>query len=214
MIPSCIMKGRYFILNSKKIFSKALLTSLFLTVLISQINFQAECESISSRVLRLHIIAHSDSEDDQQLKLKVRDFILQKSENLFRNAKSKEEAEHIVENNLSQIISDTQNYVYRSGYTYQISGALKHNVYFNTRVYDKFTLPAEKYDALQIKIGQGRGHNWWCVMFPPMCFSAAEESGDLSDVLSEEQLSITENGDKYEYKFKIAEWYQMLENWF
>ena len=71
------MKGRYFILNSKKIFSKALLTSLFLTVLISQINFQAECEDISNHVLRLHIIAHSDSEDDQQLKLKVRDYILQ-----------------------------------------------------------------------------------------------------------------------------------------
>ena len=84
-------------------------------------------------------------------------------------------------------------------------------MYFNTREYDSYTLPAGRYDAFRIIIGEGEGHNWWCVMFPPMCFSMAEENSDLTQVLTDEQLEITENKPKYEYKLKIVEIYNELK---
>lgn len=194
---------------------KAVFTGFILSFIITQTFFTAECEEMPNNLLRLHILANSDSEEDQQLKLKVRDYILQEAGDMFEQADNKIEAVHITKTNLDRIIDKAQKYVNELGYSYEVKGEIKEDMYFNTREYDDFTLPAGRYDALRITIGEGKGHNWWCVMFPPMCFSMAEgDSNDLSEVLTDEQLEIAENQDKYEYKFKVVEIYNEIKNFF
>lgn len=194
--------------------SKAILTALFLSFIFTQIFFNTQCEDIPNHVIRLHILANSDSEQDQSLKIKLRDYILYNSRSLFEKAENKQEAEHIVKTNLDKILHDAQSYVHSLGYDYKVSGNLEEDVYFNTRRYESFTLPSGNYTALRITIGEGQGHNWWCVMFPPLCFSAAEkhDGKTLSDVLSEDEYNITQNSEQYEYKFKIAEIYNDIKN--
>lgn len=194
-----------------KRFLKAVFTAFILSFIITQTFFTAECEEIPENILRLHILANSDSEEDQALKIKVRDHILEEAGDMFKNADNKTEAVHITRTNLKKIVKDAQQYVYSLGYDYKISGEIVQDMYFDTRQYDNFTLPAGRYDAFRIIIGEGEGHNWWCVMFPPMCFSMAEDNSDLAQVLTEEQLDIAENETKYEYKFKIVEIYNELK---
>ena len=194
---------------------KALLLGFVLAFVISQTIFIAECENISNRLLRLHILANAESEEDQKLELKVRDYILDISSDMFSQADNLIEAEHIAKTNLDLIVEKAQKYVYSLGYDYTIQGQVREDMYFNTREYDNFILPAGNYDALRITIGEGEGHNWWCVMFPPMCFSIAEENNsNLSDILNNNQLAITEKGKQYEYKFKIVEIYNDIKNFF
>lgn len=193
-----------------KRFLKAVFTAFILSFIITQTFFTAECEEIPKNILRFHILANSDSEEDQALKIKVRDHILEKADDMFKNADNKTEAVHITKTNLKKIIGDAQQYVYSMGYDYKVSGEIVQDMYFDTRQYDNFTLPAGRYDAFRIIIGEGEGHNWWCVMFPPMCFSMAEDNSDLAQVLTEEQMNIAENQIGYEYKFKIVEIYNKL----
>ena len=140
----------------------------------------------------------------------MRDHILEKADDMFKSADNKTEAVHITKTNLKKLIGDAQQYVYSMGYDYKVSGEIVQDMYFDTREYDSFTLPAGRYDAFRIIIGEGEGHNWWCVMFPPMCFSMAEDNSDLAQVLTEEQMAIAENQTSYEYKFKIVELYNKL----
>ncbi|MEE1281894.1 MAG: stage II sporulation protein R [Acutalibacteraceae bacterium] len=193
-----------------KRFLKAVFTAFILSFIITQTFFTAECEEIPKNILRFHILANSDSEEDQALKIKVRDHILEKADDMFKNADNKTEAVHITKTNLKKIIGDAQQYVYSMGYDYKVSGEIVQDMYFDTRQYDNFTLPAGRYDAFRIIIGEGEGHNWWCVMFPPMCISMAEDNSDLAQVLTEEQMDIAENQTNYEYKFKIVEIYNKL----
>ena len=194
-----------------KSFLKAVITAFVLTFILTQTIFTAQCEEIPENILRLHILANSDSEEDQNLKIKVRDHILRESTELFENTDNKKEAVHITKTNLKKIVNNAQQYVYSLGYDYKVRGEIVQDMYFNTREYDSYTLPAGRYDAFRIIIGEGEGHNWWCVMFPPMCFSMAEENSDLTQVLTDEQLEITENKPKYEYKLKIVEIYNELK---
>ena len=203
-------------MNFRKIFPKALITGLILSFLMTQVSFTAKCDDMPNHILRLHIVANSDSKEDQLLKLKVRDCILRQSATLFKSADNKIEAQHIANTNLDKIIAQAQETVNSSGYDYKVTGTLAHDMYFNTRVYDTFTLPSGNYDALHIVIGEGKGHNWWCVCFPPMCFSMAEgsENSNLSDVFSEEELFIAENSEHYEYRLKVVEIYHEIKNIF
>lgn len=194
--------------------TKAVLVGFILSFIITQTIFMAQCDDMPQHLLRLHILANSDSSEDQQLKLKVRDYILEEVGNMLSDADNKVEAEHIAKTNLDKIEEIAQEYVYSLGYTYEVKAEMKKNFYFDTREYEDFTLPAGRYDALRITIGEGAGKNWWCVMFPPMCFSVAEEENDLSQVLSDEQVDIVENKDKYEYKFKVVEIYNEIKNLF
>lgn len=193
-----------------KTFAKAIISGFIISIIMSQTTFSAQCEDIPNHLLRLHIIANSDSKEDQDLKLKVRDYILNEASELFINAQDKLEAEHIATTNTDKLINDAQSYVYSLGYDYKVNGKLT-NMYFDTRDYDSFSLPAGYYDAFRITIGEGKGHNWWCVMFPPMCFSMAQDGTQLSNVLSPEQTEITDNKEKYEYKFKFVEIYNDIK---
>lgn len=200
-------------LNNKKnlyfkAFEKALLVGLVFTILFSMFGFYSNCNNISNSVLRIHIIANSDSQEDQNLKLKVRDAIVDYTSPLFDNIKELDDAEKIATDNLGQIQSIAQTVVYDNGYEYPVNAELV-NMYFDTRVYNTVTLPAGYYDAIRITIGDAAGKNWWCVMFPPMCVSSACEKEELSDVLNDDEMDIVSNPDDYTVKFKSVE---IIEN--
>ena len=194
---------------------KAICLGLILAVLVSFTGFATQCEDITDRVLRLHILANSDSEEDQALKLKVRDRIVTESAGLFDQVTDRESARAVVEKNMDALREAAQDEVYRQGYSYPVSMELTH-MYFTTRVYGETALPAGYYEALRVTIGAGAGHNWWCVIFPAMCLPVAEESQELDGVLNEEQMEIVEEGEsaQYEIKFKALEWYEQIVDWF
>lgn len=199
-----------------KTFERALAIALILTVLFSFSGFAAQCEDIPNRVLRLHVLANSDSDADQALKLKVRDRIVKESAGAFDNIKTKEQAEAAVKEKLGDLQAAAEDEIKKQGYDYPVQVYLT-NMYFTTRQYQTVTLPAGYYDALRVTIGKAEGHNWWCVIFPPMCLPAAEEKKELKDVLNQSQLGIvdTPQGEpQYEVKFKSVEIYQDICNWF
>ena len=175
----------------------------------SVIPFQAVCAEIPNNVFRFHILANSDTEEDQTLKLKVRDKVLERTKIFFDTANSKSDAEEFVKANLETIEEIAQNEVYKNGYNYPVKAEIV-NMHFDTRHYESYTLPAGMYDALRITIGNAKGHNWWCVMYPSICISTADEGKDRAkDVLSDDEYSVVTD-DKVEYKFFIVELFQKI----
>ena len=194
-----------------KLMFKALCCGLCIACLLSMVGFCGAGEDIESEVLRLHILANSDSEEDQTLKLKVRDGLLAYSETLFQNAATKAEAETIAKENLAQIQSEAEKIIRENGYDYGVQVYIK-NMSFNTRVYGDVTLPAGNYDAIRVVIGAGEGHNWWCVMFPPLCLPSATGT-ELNTVLNDEEQKIVTD-EHYTFKFKIVEIFESIVSLF
>lgn len=198
-------------------FVRVLALALSLSLALSLCGFAGECEEIRGRVLRLHVLANSDSGADQALKLKVRDTVVQTAAGLFDDVENEAEALEQAKARLPEIEAAAQRRVYEEGYDYEVRATLV-NMYFTTRQYEAVTLPAGFYDALRITIGEGKGHNWWCVVFPPMCVSAATQAAELSDVLEPEQEEIVTSPQKYEVRFKIVEILEdigrQLDEWF
>lgn len=196
---------------------RALAVALSLCLALSLCGFAGECEEIRGRVLRLHVLANSDAEEDQALKLKVRDTIVETAANLFDTAADEAQALEQARECLPELEAAAQQRVYDEGYDYAVTVSIVH-MYFTTRVYETVTLPAGMYDALRVTIGEGAGHNWWCVVFPPMCVSAATQAAELSDVLEPEQEEIVTQPKKYEVRFKIVEVIEdlgrRLDDWF
>ncbi len=192
-----------------KLFIKSACVAFVLSVIYSMIPFQANCYDISNEVFRLHILANSDSESDQNLKLKVRDNVLEYTEELFDSAKSKEKAENLISNNIQSICDCAYETVLSSGYNYTVKAEIT-NMYFTTRHYENFTLPSGMYDALRITIGKGEGHNWWCVMYPSICISAASDRDTKAkEVFDSQQYDIVKNNQP-EYKFKVVEIFEKI----
>lgn len=192
-----------------KLFVKSACIAFVLVVIYSLIPFQAQCGNISNDVFRLHILANSDSEYDQNVKLKVRDRVLEYSKSLFDSAKSKEEAESLISQNLDNITRVAQNELKYLGCDQNVKAEIK-KMYFTTRYYDSYTLPSGMYDALRITIGSGKGHNWWCVMYPSICISAASEQDEKAkQALDDGEYDIIKN-EKYSYKFKVVELFEKL----
>jgi len=183
----------------KKRFEISIALALVFTLLLSFTKFDARCEEIKSGVVRLHILANSDSKYDQNLKLKVRDEIL--SLDIFSEAKTKEDVINISEDNMDYILKSAQSVLDNNNADYSVSGEIT-NCFFETRVYEDFTLPAGYYDALRIKIGKAEGKNWWCVLFPKLCIGACT---DFSTVISNESEEIINNPQNYKVKFKVVE---------
>ncbi len=168
------------------------------------------CNEIRNNVLRLHIIADSDNEKDQEIKIKVRDALLEQGFNIFNGCVSIDNAIEKIEPQL-EAIEDTANAVIRSnGFDYNAEAKLT-TEYFDTRVYEEFTLPAGEYLALKIVLGNGDGKNWWCVMFPTLCLPAAEKKTDINAVFNDEQIKIISDKSKYKIKFRIVEFIEELK---
>lgn len=187
----------------------AMILALLLTILISVFSFAATCGDIRQNVLRLHILANSDSEEDQNLKLKVRDRLLQEGSYYLEQAVDEKDAEKIIAPQLKKLEEVAKDEIQKQGYDYDVT-VLLCDEYFETRTYESTTLPAGKYRAVKVLIGEGKGKNWWCVMFPPMCLPAAEESAELDAVLTEDELAVTQSDPQFEFRFKIVEWWESL----
>lgn len=195
--------------NKSMLLIKSAIIAFVLTVIYSVIPFQAVCSEIPNDVFRFHILANSDSEEDQALKLKVRDKVLEKTKILFDTANSKSDAEEFVKANLETIEKIAQNEVYKNGYNYPVKAEVV-NMHFDTRYYESYTLPSGMYDALRITIGNAKGHNWWCVMYPSICISTVDEGKDRAkDALSDDEYSVVTD-NKVEYKFFIVELFQKI----
>lgn len=181
---------------------------LIFAIIASITSFGLDCRSIRDDVVRLHILANSDSEADQQVKIAVRDALLSSGKELFSGTVNKENAAEVLETQ-NQELTETANRVLReNGFDYEAKIYLA-DEYFTTRSYENFTLPAGEYLALKVILGDGAGHNWWCVMFPPLCLPAATDNADINAVFSENEVSLIESAPKYEIRFKIIE---IIEN--
>lgn len=191
----------------------SILIALILSIFVGIDVCSASCKDIRENIFRLHVIANSDSHEDQQLKLAVRDRIISTGGDIFAQVHNKEDAEKTIRPFLPEIQRAAEDVIREQGYDYPVKVMIS-NEYFNTRVYEAVTLPAGRYDALRVVIGSGEGKNWWCVMFPPMCLPAAEETEALEDVLSEEDLQFVSDYQDYEIRFKVIEWYENLKNTF
>ncbi|MGN1194833.1 MAG: stage II sporulation protein R, partial [Acutalibacteraceae bacterium] len=175
----------------RNIIELSVIFAFLITVIISLCSFESSCQQISSQVLRLHVIANSDSKEDQELKLRVRDKILERSNDILKDANEKSTAQRKIADSLNELRLAAEDEIRKSGYTYPVRLELA-KTDFPTRTYGNVTLPAGQYNAVRVIIGSGEGKNWWCVMFPPLCLSAAKKQTELSDVLNKEELELTE----------------------
>lgn len=191
-----------------KIFVPLFLVFVFMFSYIAP--FIETSENISDQVFRLHILANSDSAEDQQLKLKVRDEILKKGETVFASSNSLEETIELCKDNIALFQQTAEQCLKNNGSDYDVKVYVDKE-YFNTREYDEITLPSGIYNALKIEIGQGKGHNWWCVMFPAICLSSVTDD-ELNKYLSEDEQKLVNSDSKYEVRFKIVEIYEKVKS--
>ncbi len=188
----------------------SILVGLILSIILCSFSsFKSECENLNEKVLRLHVIAHDDSEDEQSLKLKVRDAVLEYGEGIFTDIHNKNDAKKISLENIENIKAVCEKTLRENESSHEVRVEVS-EMFFNTRQYDSFTLPCGVYDALKITIGEGQGKNWWCVMFPPMCLSACIDREELSATLGENGEAFIEKSPKYTVRFKILEWAEKL----
>lgn len=191
----------------------ALLCAVFLVSICSVTGFASSCAQIRESVLRLHVLANSDSDADQKLKLQVRDAVLKEGAHIFDGSLTAGEAEQAIEKAIPRLERAARSEVIARGYTYDVHITVSEE-YFDTRTYeDEVTLPAGRYRAVRVIIGEGEGHNWWCVMFPPMCLPAAQGGVELDDVLDKQEEKIVRSNPKYEPRFKIVEWIERLREY-
>ena len=196
-----------------------ILPLLFIYTLICSISYvNAISTDLQKNVFRLHVIANSDSEDDQNLKLKVRDNVIKYMNTLCSKTTSKEEAIEIANAHLNEFKKIALSTIKENGYNYDVDISID-NVFFPTKTYGDISLPEGYYDALRIKIGKAEGKNWWCVMFPPLCFVdvtsgiVPDDSKELlKENLSQEEYDLICNGNSEDlnnsditFKFKIVE---------
>jgi stage II sporulation protein R len=206
------------------LYFKRCLIILFLLTLfiyISAISYvHAVSNDISESVFRLHVIANSDSVEDQNLKYKVRDNVINYMNSLCSSAASKEEAIKLAKEHTDEFYNIAKQTVIDNGYSYDIKINIG-NFDFPTKQYGDISLPAGSYDALRIEIGKANGQNWWCVMFPPLCFVdvssgiVPEESKEtIKKSLSNEEEYVLINEDKntdIKFKFKLIEMFQNVK---
>ena len=188
----------------------SVLAALLICFVLNISSFSEECRNIRSKMLRMHVIANSDSDIDQELKLKVRDAVLAEGKEIFDGSVTADDAKSKILPETERLRKAALTVIENEGFSYDVKITVG-NEYFNTRTYDNsVTLPAGYYTAGKVIIGEGKGHNWWCVMFPPMCLPAASKECEISDVLEKEEVQIVEGGSKYKFKFKIVEIYEKI----
>ncbi len=178
---------------------------LCVTLIIAVIPTEAE-GAIYEDTVRLHILANSDSDDDQKLKFKIRDDILSEFSKELGGFDSTEEAKVHLNALIPEIERFAEERVKEYGYSYKVSATLSEE-WYDTREYEDFTLPKGYYTSLRIIIGEGEGKNWWCVMYPPLCLDIATETAPKDDAVKKynenEYVLISKNG--YNVKFKALE---------
>ena len=168
-------------------------------------------DQLADKVVRLHVLANSDSEEDQALKLRVRDRVLERATELLEQSADRQEAEALLRGNLLELENLAAEEIAAAGYDYPVTAELTDTT-FPTREYDGFTLPAGEYLALRIVIGEGAGQNWWCVVFPPLCTTASADgpASALAAGLTQEDVNLITEEPGYVLKFKTVELWERL----
>ena len=192
----------------------ALMVALAVTLLWGVWSLQ-EQDGLERKMIRLHVIANSDTQDDQALKLQVRDEVLARATAILEESRDMEQAAAQLEQALPAIEETARQKIAAEGYDYGVSARLEQTE-FPTKVYDGFALPAGEYLALRVVIGEGAGQNWWCVVFPPLCTAAVTdlEETAIATGLGEEDISlITEENQGYILKFRSLELWESLRQW-
>ncbi len=176
----------------------ALAASLLAFFLVCGFPLQVQSK-LASKLTRLHVLANSDSEDDQALKLKVRDAVLEASAGVT-----------ILDADLlEQLERAAQAEVFRNGYAYPVT-VTRENCYFDTRVYETFSLPAGYYDAVRVVIGEGAGKNWWCVIYPPLCAGMCEQDWETvarEAGLTQDEIGLICEEEGYVIRFQLVDWW-------
>jgi stage II sporulation protein R len=201
-------------MKKSKLIIISIALSVMLNIFVSTLNFSKTSGELRKRILRMHVIANSDSEADQALKLKVRDAVLQQGKELFDGEINSKNAEKKLVPQKAELENAAKKVIEENGFDYDVKINIG-KAFFTTRTYDgKYTLPAGNYEAVNVIIGEGKGHNWWCVMFPPMCLPACEGDTQLEDVLTDEELELVTKNPKYELRFKLVELFEAVKEKF
>lgn len=194
-----------------KRFEVSIAIAVVTSVIFSVISFSATAEEIRNDVLRLHVIAASDSEEDQKLKLEVRDAVLDAGAEIFDGSVNVKNAVAKISPQINILTESARKVIKEHGFDYSVEITVDEE-YFTTRTYKSVTLPAGEYLSLIVRIGEGEGKNWWCVMFPPMCLSAADEEDVLKSVLSDNEIKLVTSSPKFEPRFKVIEIFENIKS--
>ncbi len=192
-----------------KIIECSIFLGFIIAIVLSITSFAETCEEIRTDVLRLHVIANSDSYEDQQLKLKVRDAVLEAGKNIFDGSVTRQNAQEKIEKEKKILEEAAKKVIKENGFDYNVEITVTEE-YFTTRTYENVTLPAGNYMAVRVLIGESVGKNWWCVMFPPLCLPAANT--DIDSFFTDKQVQLVERNPKYEPRFKIVEIFESIKN--
>ena len=202
----------------KSFFKKLLIIFiLFMIYILFSLSSYSNAVStdIQNSVFRLHVIANSDSKEDQNLKYKVRDALIEYMNSISKNVSSKEEAIKIANKNKNKFYDIAKKVVSDNGFNYNINIKIG-NFSFPTKTYGDISLPSGYYDALRVEIGSASGQNWWCVMFPSLCFVDVshgivpeESKKDLKSNMEEEEYNlISSDSLEFKLKFKLVELFE------
>ncbi|MGN1316245.1 MAG: stage II sporulation protein R [Acutalibacteraceae bacterium] len=207
----------YKTLNERKdkILLSVVAIAISLYIAFSCTYFTASAQTVKDDVVRLHILANSNSEVDQEVKLKVRDALLETNTAILEKGVTTENAQMYFEESKNELLDIAEKTLKKNGLDYSVKITLG-TEYFETRKYGDLTFPAGHYTSLKVILGEGKGKNWWCVMFPPLCVPAAEEvqadKEKTADYLSESGEKVINGGNKYVVKFKFLEIYEELRS--
>ncbi|MBR5314545.1 MAG: stage II sporulation protein R [Clostridia bacterium] len=171
---------------------------------------------IYDNTLRLHVLANSDTTEDQQLKLLVRDAVVKEADSITEGIDNFDDAKSVYSSKLEQLKNVAQNVVYENGYSYKVDVVLSEE-YYPERQYGTFRLPSGRYNSLKVSIGESEGQNWWCVLFPPLCVDAAKAEEELVQTgFTPNQIRLLTDSETPEYviRFRILEWVQDIAELF
>ena len=178
-----------------------------LAVLASWFRCAAGCQTLPEQVLRLHVVANSDGEADQAVKRDVRDAVLGTTGEVLAGAETLEEANTALCLHLQAVERAAAGAARGQAVRVEVT-----EMFFPTREYADFTLPAGRYRTLRVTLGSGQGHNWWCVVFPGLCLPAAADREEL-DLLGDVQRDIAGHPEQYRVRLKTVEWYEEARDW-
>ena len=194
-------------------FEKVLCVLMVLVFAWSIGSFAVGCSRVRQDVLRLHVLANSNSTADQSIKLKVRDRILKESENMLCKMADKQTAISEINRHLPDLTVAANDELKKLGSSDTAEVSFE-KTYFETRQYEDVTLPAGEYDALRVKIGSAQGKNWWCVLYTQMCVASASARDKIDEKLDKDEVELVTNGEKYRVKFFVIELFERIKEVF
>lgn len=197
--------------RKRRLLGKALVCGFVLAALCSFFPFAAACGQLPRDVVRLHVVANSNGAEDQAVKLLVRDAVLEEAARWYQGAGSMEEASSRLCTHLQSIAGAARQVLGEQGMGYSATAQMT-EMYFPTRDYGDFRLPAGRYRTLRVTLGEGAGKNWWCVVFPSLCLPAATQEEALL-TLPEGERQVVEGGQNVQVKLKAVELWESLREW-